>query len=250
MLRPARDVLLCLGFFTRLPVPAVAWSAGDLAAAVWAAPLAGAVVGAAGAAAYASGDMLGLPPAAAAGLALAATMALTGCLHEDGLADTADGFGGGSTRERKLEIMRDSRLGTFGVCALGLSLLLRWAALAAVADPVAVALALVASHAGGRALIPAFMLVLPPARPTGLAQAAGRPSPAVVVLAAMLGVLALWPLGSTALLPGVASLLAWAAMLGWLAMRQVGGHTGDVLGALEQGSEIVILLAVVGSRSA
>lgn len=250
MLRRARDVLLCLGFFTRLPVPAVAWSAGDLAAAIWAAPLAGAVVGVAGAAAYVGGDVLGLPPSAAAGLALAATMLLTGCLHEDGLADTADGFGGGSTRERKLEIMRDSRLGTFGVCALGLSLLLRWSALAAIADPVAVAWALVAAHAAGRASIPAVMLALPPARPSGLAGGAGRPSPAMAALAAMLGVLALWPLGSTALFVGVASLLVWAAMLGWLAMRQVGGQTGDVLGALEQGSEIVILLAVVGSRSA
>ena len=250
MLRPARDVLLCLGFFTRLPVPAVAWSAGDLASAIWAAPLAGAVVGAAGAAAYAAGDALGLPPTAAAGLALAATMLLTGCLHEDGLADTADGFGGGSTRERKLEIMRDSRLGTFGVCALGLSLLLRWSALAAIADPAAVGWALVAAHAAGRASIPAVMLALPPARPPGLAGAAGRPSSAMAALAAMLGVLTLWPLGSTALFAGIALLLAWAALLGWLAMRQVGGQTGDVLGALEQGSEIAVLLAVVGSRSA
>ncbi len=250
MLRPARDVLLCLGFFTRLPLPAIAWSAGDLATAIWAAPVVGAVVGAAGAAAYAAGDMLGLPPTAAAGLALAATMLLTGCLHEDGLADTADGFGGGSTRERKLEIMRDSRLGTFGVCALGLSLLLRWSALAAIGDPVAVAWALVAAHAAGRAAMPAVMLALPPARPSGLAEAAGRPSSAKAALAALLGVLALWPLGSTALFAGVVALLAWSAVLGWLAMRQVGGHTGDVLGAVEQGGEIVILLAVVGSRSA
>src|SRR6516162_2489519 len=83
---------------------------------------------------------------AAAALALAAGMVVTGCLHEDGLADTADGFGG-SDRERRLEIMRDSRLGTYGACALLISLLLRWSALASIADARAVALALVAAHA-------------------------------------------------------------------------------------------------------
>ena len=67
---------------------------------------------------YALAHKIGSPPWVAAALAVAATLAVTGCLHEDGLADTADGFGGGDTRERKLEIMRDSRIGTYGVCAL------------------------------------------------------------------------------------------------------------------------------------
>ena len=62
-------------------------------------------------------------------------MLATGCLHEDGLSDVADGFGGGKTRERKLEIMRDSRIGAYGACALVLSVLLRWSALADLADP-------------------------------------------------------------------------------------------------------------------
>ena len=86
---------------------------------------------------------------------MAATLAVTGCLHEDGFADTADGLGGGATRERKLEIMRDSRIGTYGVCALTVSLLLRASALAYLADPALVAAALIAVHGAARATMPA-----------------------------------------------------------------------------------------------
>ena len=74
--------------------------------------------------------MAGLSPSVAAALALAAAMLATGCLHEDGLSDVADGFGGGKTRERKLEIMRDSRIGAYGAAALVMSVLIRWSALA------------------------------------------------------------------------------------------------------------------------
>ncbi|MBN8881520.1 MAG: adenosylcobinamide-GDP ribazoletransferase, partial [Salana multivorans] len=100
-------------------------------------------------------------------LALAAGMAATGCLHEDGLSDVADGFGGGKTREHKLEIMRDSRIGTYGTAALGLSLLLRWSALAGLAGPVEVLAALIAAHCASRALLGAFMHLLPRARADG-----------------------------------------------------------------------------------
>ena len=162
----------------------------------------------------------------------------------------AYGFGGGATSERKLEIMRDSRLGSYGACAVGLSLLLRWAALTALADPIAVAWALVAAHAAGRAPIPGFMGSLPPARTSGLAVAAGRPSLTVAFVSAALGAVALCPLGLPATLVAVVLLAGWAAALGWLAMRQIAGQTGDVLGALEQGSEVLVLLVAVGSRSA
>src|SRR5260370_12044026 len=123
-------------FVTRLPVPHSApVDSGDVAHASWAFPVAGALVGSAGALTYAIASGIRLPPALAAALALGATLLITGCLHEDGLADTADGLGGGRDRARKLEIMRDSRLGTYGACALMMSLLLRWTALAAMAGP-------------------------------------------------------------------------------------------------------------------
>src|SRR5579859_6281201 len=155
---PATDLKVSILFCTRLSLARdMSIESGDVARASWAFPIAGGVVGGAGALAYAMAVEAGLPPQLGAALALTATLAITGCLHEDGLADTADGFGGGRDRERKLAIMRDSRLGTYGACALMLSVVLRWAAVTAIAHPASVALALVASHAAARASLPAFM---------------------------------------------------------------------------------------------
>src|SRR5271155_4388576 len=114
----AGEIKAAVVFSTRLPLPGVAPTGGSaIAQAIWALPLAGLVVGAVGAIVYAIAHRLGVPAWPAAALTIAATMAVTGCLHEDGLADTADGFGGGATRDRKLEIMRDSRIGVYGGCA-------------------------------------------------------------------------------------------------------------------------------------
>src|SRR5580693_4709978 len=131
----ARDVADALRFFTRLrlgePGPSAALDFGRIA---WAAPVAGAAVGLAGAVVLALTTLLGLPLLLRAGLATAALVAATGALHEDGLADVADGFGGGATRARKLEIMRDSQVGAYGAIALALALILRIGALAAALD--------------------------------------------------------------------------------------------------------------------
>ena len=179
-------------------------------------------------------------------MSLVATLVVTGCLHEDGLADTADGFGGGATRERKLEIMRDSRIGTYGVCALTMSILIRAGALASLADPRTVVFALIAAHGAARATLPLFMALLPPARSDGLSHAAGRPAQDRLLIAGALGVLILAIfLGP---LPGLAALVLLAAavgMMAWLSSAQIGGQTGDVLGALEQVGEIVILLVAL-----
>ena len=237
-------------FCTRLPLPHPGpIEAGDVARASWAFPVAGALVGGIGAIVYGGALEAGLTPPPAAALALAATLAATGCLHEDGLADTADGFGGGRQRERKLEIMHDSRLGTYGACALAMSLVLRWAAAVAIASPMPVALALIAAHAAARAALPAFMRFVPPARPGGLSAQAGRPALRCVIVAARLGAAALGgALGLAAALTGlVLAASAWFFMA-WLSVRQIGGHTGDVLGALEQIVEIVILLTAVAMR--
>ena len=109
----ANDLKASIAFLTRLPVAGTTPAAGaDIARATWAFPLAGVLIALIGAVIYAAAHKIGSPPWVAAALAVAATLAVTGCLHEDGLADTADGFGGGDTRERKLDIMRDSRIGT------------------------------------------------------------------------------------------------------------------------------------------
>lgn len=238
------DLRIAASFVTILPVgSSTSAGDGDIARATWALPVAGLLVGLAGAAAYAIASKLGLPPGLAALLALVTTVLLTGALHEDGLADTADGLGGGRTRERKLEIMRDSRIGTYGVCALILSFGLRWSALAAIADPWLVALALAAAHAAARAGVPAFMSLVPPARPDGLSANAGSPPGRSVAVAFGLGTLCL----ALAFGPGKALvsliLLSLAGLvLARLAIRQIGGQTGDILGAFEQTGEILILL--------
>jgi adenosylcobinamide-GDP ribazoletransferase len=245
------DLKFSLAFCTRLPLGGIPTEAGALARACWAWPLAGALIGAVGALVYAAAAGLGLAGLPAAALALAATLALTGCLHEDGLADTADGFGGGHDRARKLEIMREPRLGSYGAAALVLSLLLRASAVAALMTPAAVVPALIAAHAAARAALPAFMWAVPAARREGLAAEAGRPSPQAAAAAAALGALALGlALGPVAGLIALALIAGTGALLARLAMRQIGGHTGDVLGALEQASEIVILFTAAALHRA
>jgi adenosylcobinamide-GDP ribazoletransferase len=238
-----QDVTTCIGFYTRIPVPA-----GDrrsLADAHWAAPVAGAVAGMVVGLSLWLALALSVPAAIAAALALAIGIALTGALHEDGLADVTDGFGGGQDRERKLEIMKDSRLGTYGALALMLSLLARWGALTALAaaSPFVMLLVVVAAHTASRALVPAFMLRVPPARSYGLSAGVGRPDPAPALVALAIGMVALVICGLWFALIATLLLAVVFLSLERLATSQIGGQTGDVLGALQQAGEIAVLVA-------
>jgi adenosylcobinamide-GDP ribazoletransferase len=242
--RRVHELSVAFTFLTRLPVNhAAPIGKGELSSALWCAPVVGVAVGLVGSVVYGLAHVLGVPPLAAAALAAAATVLVTGALHEDGLADVADGFGGSATPERKLEIMRDSRIGTYGVCALILSFILRVAALASLADPGLVAAVLVATHAAARAPIAAFMSLIPPARPDGLSADAGSAPQSSAAMSALLGFLALvFGLGFG---PGVIAAILLCAGFGfmaWLCNRQIGGQTGDVLGALEQIGEIAVML--------
>jgi adenosylcobinamide-GDP ribazoletransferase len=185
---------------------------------------------------------VGVPDLAAAALALGASAILTGALHEDGLADVADGFGGGRDPAAKLEIMRDSRLGTYGALILLVSFAAKLSALAAIPDGHVVQ-SLIAAHALGRGILPWMSVKLPYARNDGLARSAGQPDAASAAIAAGLAVmLALLSLSwSNGLL---SALLAGLSGLGmaWLAQRQIGGQTGDVLGGAEQVAETAILV--------
>ena len=238
------DLSVGILFSTRLPlVHSMPIAGDDVVRASWSFPVAGAIVGAIGALVYAAAYWIGVPTLPAVVLALAATAAATGCLHEDGLADTIDGFGGGKDREHKLAIMRDSRLGAYGGCALATSFLLRWSALATIADPLSVAAALITAHASARAALPAFMRYVRPARSDGLSAQAGRPSWSSAAVAALLGAIALLiGLGPAGAVAGLIALAAASAFMAWLCMREIGGQTGDVLGALEQVNEVMILL--------
>ena len=239
------DLVTATLFLTRLPLPAIVRAhAGGLARALRAFPLVGALIGLAAAAVYALGLTLGLAPLAAAVVAIGATVALTGALHEDGLADCADGFGGGRDCAAKLAIMRDSRIGTYGVLALMIAVALKAAALADLGAADACA-ALVAAHAASRAAMPLLMTLLEPARTDGLAAGLGRPPELVIAQAVILGVL-LCGLAAGPFAGIVALSFAALALAGLeaLARRQIGGYTGDVLGAAQQVTETAILLAL------
>jgi len=241
---------LAFSFLTRLPLPPQgALPDGALARAMRMFPLVGAAVGLAGGLVYLLA-VQALAPMVAALLALATTALITGALHEDGLADTADGLGGGRDREAKLAIMRDSRIGGYGALALVLSVGLRAATLADISAGWPVLAAMVAAGAVSRALLPAVMLASRPARADGLGHGAGLPRSADVAVAlglALLVLLLLLMLDGSALVWAVLLAALSATAMAALSSRQIGGYTGDILGAVQQVSEIAVLLAVAAN---
>ncbi|EAQ03381.1 putative Cobalamin (5'-phosphate) synthase [Pseudooceanicola batsensis HTCC2597] len=241
--RRIRDhFLTAAGLLTRLPLPRHEASGTGAA---WAWPVVGLGLGALAGLAGWVALSLGLPAPVAAVAVLAVQVVLTGGLHEDGLADTADGLWGGWTRERRLEIMRDSRIGSYGVIALILGFSARWTALAVMLDEGGYWGALIAAAALSRGVLPAIMALVPNARTDGLSRGVGRPSGQIAALAAMLALV----VGVLAVGTGViaAALAAALAALGLAAMasRRIGGQTGDILGAIQVLAEIAVLLTLV-----
>ena len=244
------DFKTAVAFLTRLPMPHPDGAMpGNFVRARRMFPLVGALIGLAIGLTCLALRAAGLPDLAAAALALGAGAILTGALHEDGLADVADGFGGGRDKEAKLEIMRDSRLGTYGALILLVSFAAKLSALAAIPDGYIV-YALIAAHALGRGILPLMSVNLPYARNDGLARNAGQPDAAVaataIIVAFIIALLALsWANAFwSALLAGLSAL-----GMAWLATRQIGGQTGDVLGCAEQIAETAILLLLAAKLS-
>jgi len=237
------DLRTAVAFLTRLPMPHPQGAMpANFVRAHRMFPLVGAAIGGAVGLLYLGMRIMGLPDLAAAALALGASAILTGALHEDGLADVADGFGGGRDPAAKLEIMRDSRLGTYGALILLVSFVTKLSALAALPDGVVVQ-SLIAAHALARGVLPVMAMSLAYARKNGLAANAGRPDLATAAtagaLALIIALLALpWIEALCAALVAAASAIAMAL----LAQRQIGGQTGDVLGGAEQLSETAILV--------
>lgn len=226
----------CWAFLTRLPCPAHAPVA--LGQAAWAMPLVGLAVGMIGAGVMGAGQSLGLGALASAAFAVAAAVWVTGALHEDGLADCADAFGLRRPAGRTHAILKDPRMGAFGVVTLVLSLLLR-VLLAAEAGPLALLTAEVLSRAAM-----ALAMAISPAAGAGSAAAAGRASLALTGIAAMLSLgLGIGLSGLGALLGSVLALAGSVYVLS-VGYHRIGGHTGDVLGAVQQVSLIGVLLGL------
>ena len=232
------DLARAIGLLTRLPV-----QTDDVrsAQAAWAWPLAGALVGLLAALSGAIALGLGLPVELAAGLAITTQIIVTGAMHEDGLADCADGFWGGHDSDQRLKIMRDSRIGTYGVISICLSVLLRWSMLAALFSAGAIVGPIVAAAALSRVPLVALMCWLEPVRVGGLSARVGRPDPEALVLAAAVALLLALLFTGFAALPAAAI----AVFMGWgvarVALAKIQGQTGDVLGASQQMAEIGIL---------
>lgn len=233
-----QDIPAAFALLTRLPVPAHAPRGAEAA---WAWPIVGAVVGGIGALAAGLALALGAGPGPAAALALIAQALVTGALHEDGLSDSADGLLGGRSREHRLEIMKDSRIGSFGALALVLVTLMRWSALAALCASGGFAPALIAAGALSRVPMAAIMAALPHARSGGLSRLTGRPSGAVVALGAGLALALALVLTGWQALPAALVAAALCAGLALVARGAIGGQTGDILGASQQIAEATIL---------
>ena len=243
-----RTFALAVQFLTRLPVPAAeAYSPERLAAAVRYYPLVGALIGGLCAAVFWLAH-LWLPQTVSVLAAVAAGLAATGAFHEDGLADTFDGLGATADRNRALEIMRDSRLGTFGAVALVVALGLKVTALASL-DPAVVVTALVAGHGLSRLSSVVALETGTYVREAGVATpVTARMGPAgwfVVLLAGMaLAAGLVWLLSPLAAALAFGGLAAGHVPMRLWYERRLGGYTGDTLGAVQQCSEIGLYLGL------
>ena len=232
-----------LGLLTRLPVTVNTEKAmARGACAAWAYPLVGAILGAILAATASILMWLGLPTGITAALILAMGVIITGAMHEDGLADSADGLWGGWTKARRLEIMKDSHIGVYGVCAIALTLLIRWLGLLMLLSLGVHWMALIAIGALSRAAMVGVMATLPNARADGLSKDVGRPPTQTMWLA--LGIAAIVAIGAGHAMLIIAAAVAGAVWRG-IAKAKIGGQTGDILGATQQITEIACLLTIV-----
>jgi adenosylcobinamide-GDP ribazoletransferase len=242
------ELAAAFALLTRLPVHRLALPRLTVPSeAVWAYPVVGAAVGAIGGAVYWLTHSLSCPPALAVLCALVAVILATGALHEDGLADFADGLAG-DTKESSLAIMRDHEIGTYGVLALLLSLAVRATAIALIAEPRAVMAALIAADAASRLSAVLIMAALPLARRDGLSASVGSPTAGLAAIALGVTFIIAWlllPFGVALLL--ILSAIVSAVIIGRVALIRLGGQTGDVLGASSQISECLALILLVAA---
>lgn len=246
------DFIMAVRFFSRLPTGSIPHQKPELNRIAMALPLASLAIGVGPALLLLGGGLVGLPGYFAAALAVGAMVLVSGAMAEDALADAADGLFGGQSPARRLEIMKDSRHGTYGVAALCLFIMLRVTGLGAVAasSPLAAAAIWLAASIAGRSGALWLVVALPAARPDGLAATAGAVSGRSFAVGAVFAVLLLFVLGGPAtnlLALGLAIAAALAVMAGWSALcrRLVGGQTGDLIGALGALIEIAVLAALL-----
>jgi adenosylcobinamide-GDP ribazoletransferase len=249
--RPVAEILVSLQFLTRLPIPfSRTIDPVPLAQAMRFFSFAGALVAAANAAIFLGLCYVHVPVIVAAAIAVALGLTITGALHEDGLADSADGLFGGKSRESRLEIMRDSRIGTYGASALILALIVRIGLFQSLEVLPALQLVTILAAAGAfsRAMMVDLLWASRAARRDGLSAMAGRPSRGTAFFAILTGGALVIAAGVQLQHPeaGIIAIAVATAITGLiraLAGRLLGGQTGDICGATQVLSELGILTA-------
>ncbi|MAI49817.1 MAG: adenosylcobinamide-GDP ribazoletransferase [Rhodospirillaceae bacterium] len=242
-----KDIYLSFVFLTRLPAPGWTDAASrTLSTGMWAFPIVGVLVATIAGLVFAVGDATGLPVYISALFALVAMIITTGGLHEDGLSDLADGAWGGADPAQRLEIMSDSRIGAYGAIALIVSLAGRTAAIATIAEPLFVLGALVASAAVSRAIMPAMMAFGKPAKSSGLGAGAGTPDGTTCCISLLVAAVIAAIAAPAGWLICLAAAIAAAVLIAWFARCNLGGYTGDVLGAGQQVAELLALTMIAG----
>ncbi|MBL95665.1 MAG: Adenosylcobinamide-GDP ribazoletransferase [Alphaproteobacteria bacterium MarineAlpha3_Bin5] len=242
-----KDIKVAATFLLRVPVPVPhdMWEKG-LTTAIRAFPIVGAFVG------LISGLIMYLllnanfPPLLCALGAITSQILITGALHEDGLADFTDGLGGGKDRQQCLAIMRDPRIGTFGVLALIFSVGFRVSALASIPAS-EILLALIAAGLCSRSFVPIPMIFLMPAHENGLGASAGKPEISAATTAILIGVVPLF-FFFTFHQACLIIILCFAILVAlmFIAQKKLGGFTGDVLGTMQQLTEAAVLVLIAG----
>jgi adenosylcobinamide-GDP ribazoletransferase len=238
------DFLVAGTLLTRLPLPHAPKSAFERQEeSAWAFPIIGLLIGLLTCTVGWIAFGFGLPAQIIAGLMLGASMILTGAMHEDGLADCADGFWGGYDPARRLEIMKDSQIGTYGVLAVVITTGVRWMALTTIISTGFAGV--IAAAVLSRGVMPALMTLLDNARKSGLSHSVGRPSQQVALLSfAIASFIAILMIGLSAIGAIMVAVIV-AFGIARLAKSKIGGQTGDVLGATQLLSETTILLWLI-----
>lgn len=258
MLHQLKLFLTALQFFTRIPVPAwVGHTARQLDQSARYFTLVGVCVGLLAGGILWAGSAV-LPLQLAVGLSMLSGILMTGAFHEDGLSDFVDGIGGGYTRDKILDIMKDSRVGAYGVIAVTIALLIKFQALLAIGSTRSIVLAaasLVAAHAISRWMALSIMLTQSyvrdedSARAKPVAQTMSRSSFVIASLisVAAIGILPAAGAAITSVLSAVACAVLLRTYLAWLMKKKLGGYTGDCLGAVQQITEIGFYLGLLAA---
>lgn len=255
-----QETARALAFLTRLPIPDRFFKTAKPESTAQCSglfPVAGALIGVIGSVPLILAFSLGLPVTISAAIAIFSMILVTGALHEDGLGDVADGFGGGKTIEERLEIMKDSRLGTYGVIAVAGSLILRISALSAILNLhglLAAIFALIASAAASRGAMVWLWSALPNAKTSGVSSSVGLPPESALSLSAIfaLSFAAIFGLLASGFVPAsIAIGLGIIAMIGFqhVCQRMIAGQTGDTIGTCQQLVEIAMLSGLAISFS-